>query len=447
MPSFEYTAIDRQGNRVQGQVQADTRDAAALSLTKTGLLVSRLEASGAPAPFPQPTMAKPSVGAAKVGPPPRLGSPAAAAVATASATPRASLKPVTGHTPQAKIRTKRGTDKDIYFLFSQLQSYARAGINPVESFSNLANSVPRKDYREALGAAADAAKEGRPISNVLERYVDLFPPNVVGMIRAAEHGGFFPEAYDLITDQAHSSHKLRIWFRWLLWVAVMVGICLPVLWMMMRAVVADWQVQDKTGGQASGWGTLFSSIGHEILWPGGPVILALLVGTWLFGNFWQSLPMREVRHRLVLSVPSVNKRARAESLSVFAWTMGMLSRVGMPPRTVWELSVDAVPNLEMRSRLAQTGTAMGEQTRLSEAMLKSKDLPEEYAPIVQTGEITGDLPGALIMASQSQLEEYKAGDQAVKARVGCWMVMFMVLGSLALFVIFYKMLIPAFMPE
>lgn len=440
MPSFEYTGIDRQGKSVQGQVTAATRDEAALTLTQSGLLVSRLSQTGA-APVqssariqgaPAPPIVQGS-SAVKQGAPPVLGAQPAAPV-------RPAIRPkIAPSQKKPPVRTKRGSDKDLYFVFSQLQSYARSGLNPVEALTNVANgcSRSRPDYSKALHEAADAAKEGRPLSEVFERYVDLFPPHVVGMVRAAEQGGFFPEAYDLITDQAHASHKLRIWFRWLLAIAIMVGVCFPITQVMFRAAVDSWDVQEKSGGTAPGMPTLLHAIGSELLWPCGPVILALILGFWLFGHFWQSMPRRELRHRLVLMVPSVKNRAKAESLSVFAWTMGMLSKVGLPPKTVWDLSVGTIPNLAVRNDLNNTGARMTEQTRLSEAMLMSQHLPEEYAPIVQTGEVTGDVPGALMRASQSQLEEFKAGDQATKARVGCWMLLIMVVGSLIMFGMFY----------
>jgi type II secretory pathway component PulF len=141
---------------------------------------------------------------------------------------------------------------------------------------------------------------------------------------------------------------------------------------------------------------------------------------------------------MALLVPAINKRARAESLSVFAWTMANLAKIGMPPKTVWELSVGTIPNLEIGRRMAETGRQMSEQTRLSEAMTMSQQVPDEYAPIVQTGEVTGDVPGALMRASQTQLEEFRAGDQMAKMRVGCWIFLLMGVGSAALIGMYYQ---------
>ena len=53
------------------------------------------------------------------------------------------------------------------------------------------------------------------------------------------------------------------------------------------------------------------------------------------------------------------------------------------------------------------------------------------------GEITGDVPGALIRASQSQLEEFKVNDTGSKARVGCWMFLIMGVGSAILIMMYY----------
>lgn len=442
MPSFDYSAIDRQGNSVQGQIQAATRDEAALNLTRTGLLVSRLAEAGAPPiqqrmQVPQRSVAAPPTVVKQNAPPVVAPPPAQRSQATRSVS-----RPSTPPAKKSAVRTKAGRDKDLYFLFSQLQSYARSGANPVEALTNLSKNCPREDYRESLQEAADAAKEGRPISEVLERYVDLYPPNVVGMVRAAEYGGFYPEAYDIIADQAHASHKFRIWFKWLLGIAIMVGACIPMLALMLHAGLDSWDAQEKSGGTAPGWGTLFSSVGHEFAVLYGPLTLVLCIAIWFFAKYWQGLPRRETRHRLALLVPSVNKRARAESLSVFAWTMSNLAKTGLAPRTVWELSTATIPNQAIRSQLEETGKRMSEQTKLSEAMSMSRQMPEEYAPIVQTGEVTGDVPGALMRASSSQMDEFKSSDQGSKARVGCWMFLLMGIGSAIMFGMFYGWFYP-----
>ncbi|HTQ09161.1 MAG TPA: type II secretion system F family protein, partial [Fimbriimonadaceae bacterium] len=432
-------------------------------LTQTGLLVSRLSEVGG-TPIQQRARIQqgpsPSIQQGPAAPAPvRPVSPAAppivrpipnATPANPAARQAPASRPQTSPVPAARaapphrqpIRTKAGTDKDLYFIFSQLQSYAHAGLNPVEAYTNVANGCRRQDYGNALRQAADAAKEGRPMSDVFERYVDLFPPHVAGMVRAAEHGGFFPEAYDLITDQAHASHRFRIWFKWLLAVTIMVAGCIPIMILMRLAGLQSWDVQDRTGGQAPGWGTLFSSVGHQFIWPWGPITAILVIASIFFAKWWQSMPNRERRHRFVLRTPSIAKRARAESLSVFAWSLGKLSNVGLPPRTVWELATGTIPNLELRRQMDQTGQRMSERTKLSEAMTMSAAVPQEYAPIVQTGEITGDVPGALMRASQSQLEEFKAGDQGSKARVGCWMLLLIFIGSAAIFALFYGWFYP-----
>lgn len=440
MPYFDYSAIDRQGNSVNGQIQAANRDEAALNLTRTGLLVSRLtEANAKPSaapPRPAPTINQ----ATQSTPRPMPAATAQPQQRVTSSAPPATARQQPVKSKPSFVRTKAGTDKDTYVVFSQLQSYAKSGVNPVEALTNVGNACHRADFKEALLAAADAAKEGKPISDVFERYTDLFPPHVVGMTRAAEHGGFFPEAYDFITDQAHASHKFRIWFKWLLGVAIMVGACIPIAWLAVRAASASWDANMKSGGSGNGWSTFFASMWKVTVWPCAPVIAVLVIGTWIFARSWQARPMREKRHRLALLVPTVGKRAKSESIAVFSWTMSMLAKTGLSPRSVWELSTGTMPNLEMKRQMDETGRRMSESTRLSEAMTMNRTLPEEYAPIVQTGEVTGDIPGALARASQSQLEEFKAGDQASKVRVGCWMLLLIVVGSLVMLWLVYGVL-------
>ena len=82
-----------------------------------------------------------------------------------------------------------------------------------------------------------------------------------------------------------------------------------------------------------------------------------------------------------------------------------------------------MPNQAIRASLLDQGHKMTEQTKLSEALFNTRMLPEEYAPMVQTGEITGDIPGQLMNASRMSQEDYTFQDKASKGRIGCWILL------------------------
>lgn len=412
---------------VNGTLQAPNLDEASRALAQQGYRVTHLQDTAkAQVAAPPPPVAPVQINAPQPAPRPQQ---------QAVSPPRAAVK-----TPQnlgEPVKTKLGTDKDTYFLFSQLASYFKSGINPAQAFNDVGNRIRREDYREAFHRVAKNVGEGRSIADTLELYPYLFPPHIPGTIRAGETGGYLPEAFMALSDQADSSRKFRRWFVWLGWAAVGVLICFPLGKAGFDGAVRSWDVQEKTGGQAPGAATFVTQVWEVIKWPVGPIALIATVLLIVASFIWQSMRFRSLRHRLALLVPAVTKRAKAESFAAFSWNMSNLSKAGVPPQRVWQLASATVPNQAIREALDEQGRRMTERTKLSEALFNLKMMPEEYAPMVQTGEVTGDVPGQLMNAARMSQEDFNFQDKSAKTRVGCWiLIVSLGLGTLLIYALY-----------
>jgi type II secretory pathway component PulF len=441
MPFFQYTATDKQGRSVQGTVQASTAQEAASALARGGLMVSGIadtRTGSVQTPAPPPQTAPPPVRSA----PPAVQAPQPRPIVRPAESPYVHPMPTINSLGGKNLgdprKTRWGSDKDLYFIFSQLSSYVRSGAGIAIGASNLANTHRRPDYRESLALIAKNSAEGNKISDTLELFPFLYPPHVIGMVRAGEIGGYLPEALEAVSGQAMNSIKFRRWFVWLGATTLMVVGCLIVMQVMLNAAIGSIKRQDQAGGTLPGFGTLFSEMGKTLLWPMGPFILVLLIGIFVGGHLWQSTPFRRWRHRMALLVPSTGKRARAEAFAAFSWNMAMLSKSGIPPRQVWKLAAATMPNMEMRHQMELESARMTDTTKLSESLARTKTVPDEYAPMVQTGEITGDIPGQLLHASRGTQQEFETHDKFAKGRVGCWMLLVMAIGSVMIEVMYTK---------
>lgn len=317
------------------------------------------------------------------------------------------------------VKTKWGSDHQTYFLFSQIAGYLKTGINPSQTFHDVALRVRREDYKEAFNRVSKNVMEGGSIADTLELYPYLFAPHIVGTIRAGEVGGYLPEACETISGQADSSRKFRRWFVWLGLTALSVIICYPILKIVFDGTLRTWDKQEAAGGSAPGGATFMSEMG-AVAKLVAPWTLVAAIILFIVALIWQSIKLRTWRHRMALFTPGVKKRAQSESFSAFAWNMSNLAHAGIAPHRAWTLATATVPNLAIRESLETQGSQMTEQTKLSEALYNTRMLPEEYAPLVQTGEVTGDVPGQLMQAAKMSQDEFQLQDKASKARVGCW---------------------------
>jgi len=418
MPYYQFSAIDPSGRQREGQIQAQSANEALQALMSQGLRSPRILAEGpagqsaavrrtqAPQQVIQQTPARPAVGLQAASQPApgkiQINVPAAPAA------------------PQIHY-TKKSSEKDLYFLFSQIAEQLRAGVGPMQLFSELSQMYKDPKFRDSLGMIAIAASEGRPISNVMELWPDLYPEHVVGLIRAGEAGGFLPDAAATASEQAFNAHKFKRFHVWWVWILAINLLSIPIVFMFRQSVVSymNEQEQRPTPGDMF---AVFKVMGHFLVWPWGPVMILLTGLSLLLRHYLSSRPMKRFRHQVALNTPVLGRRARDESSTIFSWVLSRLARSGIPPNRAWEMAMNSVPNLGMRDKLQTAGGIMNEGSKLSDVIFKSNLFPQEYAPMVATGEMTGDIPGSLEKLSMVSRAEYDTGtvkSKAFTSTLGC----------------------------
>jgi len=389
MPFYRYNVTDATGEVREGSLQAATSDAARTALVKAGMQVRQISAANGP-----------------------VGVPLAPPVPTIQ-------------------RTAAVGDKARFILFSQLGRFARAGVAPNQAFGQIAAQATKKPLREALLAAEAAATSGASVSDVFGRYPDVFPPDVVATYRAGELGGFLADACDEISNQAHLSHQLkRKTTMFGITLAVVAG-SFPFALAVIQGALASIDVQDRAGGSLPPVATLMASV-QKTAFAMAPIAIAAYVVAYLAWRVWHSLPARPLRHRIVLIVPILAGRARAESLARFGWVMSMLARGGAPPNVCLQVAAASMPNLELARRMLATASTMKENERLSSALRRSDLLSVEYQNVVENGELTGDVPGAVMNMARATNADFEARDKSFSHLSG--MLFYIPFGLLTLFI-------------
>lgn len=411
MPFYRYSAIDPSGKMLDGTIQGGSPMEAIASLSKRGYKSVRVMAEvAAPAAAPAPAPA-----ARQVSRTPATGSAQPSGIVLNRP---AAPAPVAAPAARKVIHTKRAKDKEIYFIFAMLADQLRAGMGPAQIFIEMARLTKNAKFRSSFNEIAESVSHGGTISEVCEIYPDLYPPHVTGMLRAAEAAGFLPDACATISEQAFNSWKFAR-FHWWAWVVVWNGLLsFPLVLLVRFALLRAFDRASQ--GETNPY--IFGQEFANLLWPYGPITLAVYLVLYLLHRFYNSRSLTELRHKVVLSLPVMGARARNESVTVFSWTLAKLSRGGMPPHNAWPLAMAAVPNLAVREKLRDSNRRMHEGSRISDALFESKLFPDEYAPTVSTGELTGDVSGSLERLANVSRTEFEASTVKAKAwngTLGC----------------------------
>ena len=305
------------------------------------------------------------------------------------------------------VRTRKISDNQRFMLFTQAASLIRAGINPFEAFRVLAGRVSSSQVADACREISAASGEGKRISDVMEKYLDIFPHNAVGMVRAGEYGGFLPEALEYLAMHFSDSTAFKRWF-WILkfftWQGV-IGLVLAI-----PVIPAMWAAFHQEG-------TFFSIYSKVLLFPTLPIAGAIFVLLFLFARWMGSYGNTVKRHSFILRIPwGIGSRARNESLRAFLWTLRNLSKGGVPPGQAWNLAAGSVPNANYALRLNDAGNMLGTEKPLADAVTTAGLFPMDYDALLRTAQQTGDIVGTLDRMLVLTDEEFETSK--VKARVG-----------------------------
>jgi len=396
MPFYLYSAFDAAGKQLEGTIQAQTANEALHSLITRGFKKPRIVG--------EKSAAVPSV------------APARQVAPISQATSHVQINvPVAAPAPHIH-RSRKSSDRERFFLFAQIADQLRAGINPAQTFGELARTYKQQKFRQSLAMVANAAAEGRPISDVLALWPDLYPDHVVGLIRAGETGGFLPDAAATVSEQAFNAHKFKR-FHWWIWLVAVNSIAIPMVFMLRHSMLAMFDAASAAPDERTGTRDVYAAMGKTFLW-WLPILIGLVVVALVLRYIFSTRGVRKFRHEVGLRMPILGGRARNESVTVFTWVLSKLAKSGVPPNRSWQLAVDSVPNIAMQERLRRAGVMMNEGSRLSDVVFGSNLFPEEYAPAIATGELTGDISGALDRLSQVSKTEFDAGTVKSKAFTG-----------------------------
>jgi type II secretory pathway component PulF len=267
----------------------------------------------------------------------------------------------------------------------------------------------------------------------MRHYPNMFPEGIVGAVRAGEAGGYLPDACETVSKQQKETRRVFNMFA-----VLMIALPWCIFLTLLAASVAfginsafQPLLDNPEGGTFEG--------GMEGALKGivGVLFFVVFGGGWAAYFIGRSERFRSFRHRMGLAVPMFRRRALNENLAHFSFHLGRLAKAGLSPFASWRLAALAVPNEAYADRLTAMSDNLNEQSRLSELLYRSKLFPRETAQIVETGEMTGDLPNALDQVMEFGREREKQANLYIGIKAGCWTTMVFFLGGAVVLMVIY----------
>jgi general secretion pathway protein F len=373
MPLYRYKAIGPNGEAVEGQMDAASREEVVGRLQDAGHQL--LEASAA--------------GAGGTG----LG---------------------------AMFRSAEMTPAEINAFTQQLATLLGAG-QPLDRALQILLDLPdRESARQVINRIREAVRGGTSLSAALEQQHGVFSRLYVNMVRAGEVSGSLHDTLSRLTEYLDRMRNLRASVvNALIYPAIILTAVLGLVLLLMFYVVPQFKpIFADLGGELP-FLTRMLLGASDLLQGWWWVGIAMIVGTaWWLRRQWLDPDRRRDLSERILAMGALGRLVQKIETARMARTLGTLVRNGVPLLTALSIVRNVVGNVVMAEAVDRAAEDVKVGSGLAWSLGQTRRFPRLALQMIQVGEESGELEAMLgRVADTFDLEVRNAVDRLVALMV------------------------------
>ena len=386
MATFQYSALNSDGEPVRGRIAAESRHGAIAALAEQGIFVTDVEAAPSDADRPARTL-------------------------------------------EERLARRRVSQRAKASMLSQLATALQAGLAMLPALrvvQEQAGNTPLEGLMEDL---ADRVQGGEPLSAAMGAHDRVFTRLEVSMARVGETAGLLDEVMGHLAEFAERDEEIRQRIRsaatYPAIVLVLAGISVVIVLAFIIPRVLGAMSDNVSLLPAPTRALLAIS---EFLQTYGLVLLAVLAGG-IFGlRAWTARPAgRLAFDKFKLRVPVVGSAIRKVAVARFARTLGTLSRSGIQILEALGVLRDTLGNEALAQKVDEVAAHITQGQSIAEPLRRTGEFPPLLTQVIAMGEETGRLDELLLRTADAYEKETAASIQRVMTVVPAVFIVVMAL--------------------
>ena len=289
------------------------------------------------------------------------------------------------------------SNKDIVILSRQMATLFEAQVSALRVFELLSSQAEKAAIKRKLAEVASDLQAGNTISEALAKHPDMFSDFYVNMVKSGEESGKMDQTLLYLADYLDRTHEVTSKVKGaLVYPAFIVFTFFAVMVLMLTVVIPKISTILTDSGQAIpiytkvvlGISSFFVDYGLFLL-------VFLVVGGFFLWRYSRTEEGKYSFDRLKISMPAVKILYRKLYLSRIADNMNVMLISGIPIVRGLELTSKVVDNKIFEDLLNRAGDDVKTGSSISDAMMKSGEIPGIFIAMIKTGEETGQLGNIL----------------------------------------------------
>ena len=368
MPSFEYSALDANGQDLSGAIESPGRAQAIASLAEQKLYVTQIESRGKKE----------------------------AASASLAGIKRSRRVP---------LRLKVG-------MLRQLATALQAGLPLLSALQVVHSQAQNQSLRSLMGDLAERVQSGEALSQAMSEHSRNFSPLETSMVRVGETAGVLDQVMGYLSEFAEHDLDIREKIRsaatypiFVLSLAV-ISVIVIVTTILPRVIAS---VTESVGEAVQPLPTqILMGVSDFLRSFGWLVLIGLGLGVWAF-RAWLAKPEgRLAFDTFKLRIPVLGTAIRRIAVGRFARTLGTLSKSGIPILDALRVLRDTLGNEALAQKIDQAADGITQGQSVAEPLAQTGEFPPLLIQVIAMGEQTGKLDELLLQTADAYEKETSA---------------------------------------
>jgi type IV pilus assembly protein PilC len=351
MPTFQYSARDRDGNLQSGSMSAeDVADLRRILRNKDLFLTRHVVRSGK------------------------------------TAMESAESSGAVGMTRKVKLG-------DMVVMSRQLATLVRSGLPVIEALTAVSSQTENPALRAALDQVRLDVLTGASLAGALKKHPTIFSDIYVSLVEAGEAAGTLDQTLEVAATQFDREAELREQVKSAVAYPILVVIAaiLVVTFMLLFVVPAFANVYKQFKAPLPPITRTMIALSNAVLHYSWAVALGVILLIWGVRKYVASPGGRYTWDRIKLKMPLLGKLNRKISIARFTQTWAGATRGGIPILQALQVSANTSGNVVIRDSIMQVAGFVKEGATLAEPLADTGQFPPMVTRMIAAGESSGNL--------------------------------------------------------
>ncbi len=377
MPTFKYEALDDNGDRVDGNVKAGTKQDAIDKVHNMGYVPTEV------------TQTEDQVPGGETG-----------------------AEEDQGWFSWANFSLGGVSSQELTQFTSQLATLINAGLPIVRSLKILTNQMKSSQLKTISEQVSEDVEQGSSLSEAMSKHPKAFSGLYVNMIKAGEAGGVLDTILERLSEYMEKAEEMKrkvlsasIYPAAVLSFAVLVVICI-----MYFIIPRFKQIFDKlAGGELPTITRYLLGFSNFIASGGWALVLVVPIAFWgLLKLIRMSKSGRKYLDRFKLKIPVIGDLYRKTITTRFCRTFGTLTSSGVPILDALQIVRGSISNEVVNDAIGEVHESIRGGETIAEPLQQTEVFDDIVVNMIDVGEETGELDDMLLKIADTYEDQVDA---------------------------------------